>query len=68
MQLFATVVGLVRLRTTCRILRITGTKKRLPNLANLQRKNGSRLLIPSVYRTSTMNRESQERIPLRRHL
>jgi hypothetical protein len=30
------------MRTLCRILRIAGVKKRPPDLANFQRRNGSR--------------------------
>src|SRR5580704_10509418 len=57
MQLFATVVGLVRLPTTCLILRITVAKKSLPHCTDFQRRDGRRLLISSVYRGSTRSRE-----------
>src|SRR6202050_4351020 len=39
-----------------------GREKRLPSLANLQRRDGSRLLILSVYRRVTTTREWLERI------
>src|ERR1700685_187715 len=39
-----------------------GREKRLPGLANLQRRDGSRLLISSAYRRVTRNREWLERI------
>src|ERR1700733_7684108 len=39
-----------------------GREKRLPGLANLQRRDGSRLLIWSVYRRVTTTRERLERI------
>src|SRR5271156_2648616 len=61
MQLFATVAGLVVLFPMCVILKITPEKNRLPALVNLQRRNGSRLLISSAYRHVTTNREWLER-------
>src|ERR1700684_4122848 len=48
MQLFATVVGLVRLSTTRRTLRREARKKRLPDRAHFQHATGSRLLISSI--------------------
>src|SRR5208283_2592597 len=61
MQLFATVLGLVRLHTLYRILRISATNKRPPDLARPQRTDGSHLPILLVYRRGIMIREWPER-------
>src|ERR1700677_3568057 len=62
MQLFATVVGLVRLSTTCRILRQEAQKKRLPDLAPFQRAIGGRLFISSIDTLGITSRERPAQI------